>query len=200
MPIYNKLLEIQQELKVPKNQFNSFGKYNYRSCEDILTAFKPIGKKYKVVLLLNDDAEQVGDSIFIKATAKLVDVEDKHESIETTAYAMHSKEKKGMDDSQMSGTASSYARKYALNALFAIDDTKDADTDEYAKQTSKSKPANGTNLKFDVVREELDKCKTAEEITKYGEDLRKQYPKMTENQARYISMIFNQRREELKQA
>lgn len=200
MSIYEKLLGIQQELKVPKSQFNSFGKYNYRSCEDILTAFKPIGKKYKVVLLLNDDAEQVGDSIFIKATAKLVDVEGDHESVETTAYAMHSKEKKGMDDSQMSGTASSYARKYALNALFAIDDTKDADTDEYAKQVSKSKPANGTNLKFDVVREELDKCKTAEEITKYGEDLRKQYPKMTENQARYISMIFNQRREELKQA
>lgn len=199
MSIYNKLLKIQQELKVPKNQYNSFGKYNYRSCEDILTAFKPIGKKYKVVLLLNDDAEQVGESIFIKATAKLVDVEDKHESIETTAYAMHSKEKKGMDDSQMSGTASSYARKYALNALFAIDDTKDADTDEYAKQTSKSKPANGTNIEFDVIRKELKGCFSAEAVDAYGEDLKKRYPKMSENQARYISRIFNQRREELKQ-
>lgn len=200
MSIYNKLLEIQQELKVPKNQYNSFGNFKYRSCEDILTAFKPISEKHKVVLLLNDEAVQVGESIFIKATAKLVDIEGDHESIEATAYAMHSKEKKGMDDSQMSGTASSYARKYALNALFAIDDTKDADTDEYAKQASRAKPANGTNLKFDVVREELGKCKTAEEITQYGEDLRKQYPKMTENQARYISTIFNQRREELKQA
>lgn len=200
MPIYKKLLEIQQELKVPKNQYNSFGNFKYRSCEDILTAFKPLEEKHEVVLLLNDEAVQVGESIFIKATARLVDIENEQESVETTAYAMHSVDKKGMDDSQMSGTASSYARKYALNALFAIDDTKDADTDEYAKQTSKSKPANGTNLKFDVVREELDKCKTAEEITKYGEDLRKQYPKMTENQARYISMIFNQRREELKQA
>lgn len=199
MSIYNKLLEIQQELKVPKNQYNSFGGFKYRSCEDILTAVKPLEEKHKIVLLLNDEAIQVGESIFIKATAKLVDIEGDHESIEATAYAMHSKGKKGMDDSQMSGTASSYARKYALNALFAIDDTKDADTDEYAKQTSKSKPANGTNIEFDVVREELGKCKTAEEITQYGEDLRKQYPKMTENQARYISKMFNQRREELKQ-
>lgn len=199
MSIYNKLLEIQQELKVPKNQYNSFGGFKYRSCEDILTAFKPLEEKHKVILLLNDEAVQVGESIFIKATAKLVDIESEQESVETNAYAMHPIDKKGMDDSQMSGTASSYARKYALNALFAIDDTKDADTDEYAKQTSKSKPANGTNIEFDVVRKELKGCVSAEAVDAYGEDLKKKYPKMSENQARYISKMFNQRREELKQ-
>ena len=134
MNIYEKLLNIQTELKAPKGQYNSFGKYKYRSCEDILEAVKPICAKNKATLILSDSLENIGDRYYIKATATLIDVES-GENLENTAYAREEAEKKGMDGSQITGTASSYARKYALNGLFNIDDTKDADTDEYAKQS-----------------------------------------------------------------
>ena len=134
MNIYEKLLNIQTELKAPKGQYNSFGKYKYRSCEDILEAVKPICAKNKVTLILSDSLENIGDRYYIKATATLIDVEN-GENLENTAYAREEQEKKGMDGSQITGTASSYARKYALNGLFNIDDTKDADTDEYTKQS-----------------------------------------------------------------
>ena len=162
MNIYEKLLAIQSELKAPKGQYNSFGKYKYRSCEDILEAVKPICAKHKVVLTLSDeiivlgeglsqsqiikdDAEEQethivtrGQRYYIKATATLYNIEaDANGAIQkvgNTAYAREEENKKGMDGSQITGTASSYARKYALNGLFCIDDTKDADTDEYQKQ------------------------------------------------------------------
>lgn len=127
------LLKIQQELKAPKGQYNSFGKYKYRSCEDILEAVKPILAKYGATLTIADSLEFVGDRYYIKATATISAGE---ETIQTTAYAREEETKKGMDGSQITGTASSYARKYCLNGLFLIDDTKDADTDEYKKQTS----------------------------------------------------------------
>jgi hypothetical protein len=136
MNIYEKLMNIQAELKAPKGQYNSFGKYKYRSCEDILEAVKPICKKYNAVLTIKDDMEYIGERYYIKATAILGDTES--ESIITnTAYAREEETKKGMDSSQITGTASSYARKYALNGLFCIDDTKDADTDEYRQQEEK---------------------------------------------------------------
>ena len=125
----------QAELKAPKNQYNSFGKYNYRSCEDILEAAKPINKKYGLVLLLTDKPVCIGQRYYIEATARLYDIESE-QFIEATASARESDTKKGMDDSQVTGTASSYARKYALNGLYNIDDTKDADTDAYKKQTT----------------------------------------------------------------
>ena len=125
----------QAELKAPKNQYNSFGKYNYRSCEDILEAAKPINKKYGLVLLLTDKPVFIGQRYYIEATARLYDIESE-QFIEATASARESDTKKGMDDSQVTGTASSYARKYALNGLYNIDDTKDADTDAYKKQTA----------------------------------------------------------------
>lgn len=131
-----KLLEIQSELKAPKGQYNSFGKYKYRSCEDILEAVKPICKKHGVTLTLSDEMVQIGERYYIKATAT---VTDGTEEKTVTAFAREPEVKKGMDDSQITGTASSYARKYALNGLFCIDDTKDADTDEYAKQTKPAK-------------------------------------------------------------
>ena len=134
MNIYEKLLNIQTELKAPKGQYNSFGKYKYRSCEDILEAVKPICAKNKATLILSDGLENRGDRYYIKATATLIDVES-GDNLENTAYAREESEKKGMDGSQITGTASSYARKYALNGLFNIDDTKDADTDEYTKQS-----------------------------------------------------------------
>lgn len=125
----------QAELKAPKNQYNSFGKYNYRSCEDILEAAKPINKKHGLVLLLTDKPVCIGQRYYIEATARLYDIESE-QFIEATAPAREADTKKGMDDSQVTGTASSYARKYALNGLYNIDDTKDADTDAYKKQTT----------------------------------------------------------------
>ena len=125
----------QAELKAPKNQYNGFGKYNYRSCEDILEAAKPINKKHGLVLLLTDKPVCIGQRYYIEATARLYDIEGE-QFIEATASAREADTKKGMDDSQVTGTASSYARKYALNGLYNIDDTKDADTDAYKKQTT----------------------------------------------------------------
>ena len=141
MNIYEKLLNIQAELKAPKGQENKFGHYKYRSCEDILEAVKPLLAKNKVILQLTDKIECLGNRYYIKATAILIDIEDTKNGeiayIENTAYARESEEKKGMDDSQITGTASSYARKYALNGLFCIDDTKDADTNEFKEQQDK---------------------------------------------------------------
>ena len=134
----SKLQEIQQRLKAPKGQYNSFGKYKYRSCEDILEAVKPILNEAGCTLTLSDDIVLIGDRFYVMATATIKG-DNLCESV--TAYAREDAEKKGMDGSQITGTASSYARKYALNGLFCIDDTKDADTDEYAQQTSKKKPA-----------------------------------------------------------
>jgi hypothetical protein len=123
--------DIQAELKAPKGQFNSFGKYKYRSCEDIVEAAKPVLFKHGCHINLSDDMVQVGERIYVKAIATVF----KGDTVigTSTAFARESLDKKGMDDSQITGTASSYARKYALNGLFAIDDTKDADTDEHRK-------------------------------------------------------------------
>ena len=137
----SKLVEIQAELKAPKSQRNTFGKYNYRSAEDILEAVKPLLKKHDAKIILSDKPILVGDWHYIEATAKFV-CGDEVEVV--TAYAREPLNKKGMDESQITGTASSYARKYALNGLLLIDDTKDADTDEYKKQTSQ----NASNRQF----------------------------------------------------
>lgn len=138
MNIYEKLMNIQKELKAPKCQYNSFGKYKYRSCEDILESVKPLLEKYKVTIILTDKLEQIGERYYIRAKAILIDTETNN-SIENTAYAREEETKKGMDGSQITGTSSSYARKYALNGLLLIDDTKDADTDEFAKENNKEK-------------------------------------------------------------
>ena len=129
------LIRIQKELKAPKGQFNSFGKYKYRSCEDILEALKPI--LGTCTLTLTDDVVEIGGRVYVKATAT---IKDGKEIEVVSAFARESESKKGMDDSQITGTASSYARKYALNGLFLIDDTKDADTDESKNQESKPLP------------------------------------------------------------
>lgn len=137
-----KLSKIQTEMKAPKNLYNSFGGYNYRSAEGILEAFKEYEEKYKVALVLRDEIAEVGGRIYVKATAQLLDCESALE-VSATAYAREAETKKGMDDSQITGTASSYARKYALNGLLLLDDSKDADTDEYGKQTGKADLAPG---------------------------------------------------------
>lgn len=124
--IYEKLNAIQTELKAPKNQVNKFGGYNYRSCEDILEAVKPLLKANAVCLTLSDKIAEHGNRVYVEATATLIDYEG--QSVSVTAYAREAETKKGMDDSQITGATSSYARKYALNGLFDIDDCKDADS------------------------------------------------------------------------
>jgi hypothetical protein len=133
---YTRLAQLQNELKAPKGQRNTFGKYNYRSCEDILEAVKPLLVKYGMVLVLSDSVELIGERYYIEASADLIDTATAKNMMHSTAYAREPDEKKGMDDSQITGTASSYARKYALNGLFLIDDTKDADTDEHRQETA----------------------------------------------------------------
>lgn len=124
--IYEKLIAVQNELKVPKEEYSSFGNYNYRKCEDILENLKPLLLKNKLTLILNDEIELIGSRYYIKATAKLIDIESDG-VIEVKAYAREAEEKPKMDSSQVTGSASSYARKYALNGMFCIDDTKDSD-------------------------------------------------------------------------
>ena len=121
------LQKIQAELKAPKGQTNSFGKYKYRSCEDIVEAVKPILAKYELALLITDEIVEIGGRVYVKATA-MISTEGDSKASCAIGYAREPESKKGMDESQITGAASSYARKYALNGLFAIDDTKDADT------------------------------------------------------------------------
>ena len=143
--IHQKLIAIQTELKAPKSQFNKFGGYNYRNCEDILEAVKPLCAKHDVVPLLSDEIVMIGERYYVKGIAKITDGKDE---IITTAFARESFDKKGMDESQITGSASSYARKYALNGLFCIDDTKDADfMDNSQNKKLVSTPAQTTKPK-----------------------------------------------------
>lgn len=129
MNIYEKLLAIQTKLKAPKNQYNKFGGFYYRNCEDILEAVKPLLADVKATVILADQIELIGGRYYVKATAKLVDTEST-DTVANIAYAREDESKKGMDGAQLTGATSSYARKYALNGLFAIDDNKDSDNGE----------------------------------------------------------------------
>lgn len=135
--VFKKLREVQCKLIAPKNQYNTFGKYKYRSCEDILEGVKPLLSEVGATLVISDKIVSIADRIYVEATATFTD-EETCETISNTASAREPLSKKGMDDSQVTGATSSYARKYALNGLFCIDDTKDADTDQYANQTKSS--------------------------------------------------------------
>lgn len=145
MSVCLKLMQVQSELKAPKGQYNSFGKYKYRSCEDILEAVKPILSKHKAVVTISDAIVVIGERYYVEATATFIDAET-GEYQTTTAYAREEESKKGMDGSQVTGASSSYARKYALNGLFCIDDTKDSDStnthgkDEKSNTDNKSTP------------------------------------------------------------
>lgn len=187
------LMRIQQKLKAPKNQRNNFGNYNYRSCEDILEAVKPLLEQEDATLLLSDELVQVGDRYYVKATAGFVQGDNK---VETTAFAREAETKKGMDESQITGTASSYARKYALNGLFLIDDTKDADTDEYRKNTTQRvqnievKASN--KISFQEVRERLSEIVSVDDLNKYWAELH-----LTEKQANILKKDFAERKAKL---
>lgn len=195
MSVHSKLLSVQAALKAPKGQFNAFGKYNYRSCEDILEAVKPLLKEHGLTLVIRDQITPVGNRIYVQATA-VVTSEDGKDHIFVTSYAREEEEKKGMDGSQITGAASSYARKYALNGLFLIDDTKDSDgTNTHGKDAasppaakkpssdappSSSEPPSIMDKAISYVKSQSDKKKAYEQILmKYGEQL-------TENQKNAI--------------
>ena len=179
-----RLLNAQSELKAPKGQYNNFGKYKYRSAEDILEAVKPINAKHGVLLTITDEPVLVGDWHYIKATATIT---DGTESIVVTAYARESLNKKGMDDSQITGTASSYARKYALNGLYLIDDTKDADTDEYRKQGNKA-PAvkSATQAEIGNLKKEI--IAFSKLMTEQGKDVKPEQVEQTLNITDYAKL------------
>jgi len=146
MELLEKLNKVQVEMKAPKGQFNKFGNYSYRSAEDIQEAFKPYGEEHKLVLTLEDDIVEIGNRIYIKATAKLSDAESK-DTYSVKAFARECLTKKGMDEAQITGAASSYARKYALCGLFLLDDTKDADAYE---KPSAANTGNATAIIEDI--------------------------------------------------
>lgn len=150
MGIYDKLAQIQKDLKVGKNNLNKFGGYTYRSCEDICEAVKPILARVKAALVLSDDIVQIGERIYVKATAALYDVEGSG-MVSNSAFAREEESKKGMDASQVTGSASSYARKYALNGLFCLDDVKDADATNTHGKEPKPEPEKTREEMIDTI-------------------------------------------------
>jgi len=162
--IYQKLNKIQQNLKAPKNQYNKFANFNYRSCEDVLEAVKPL--LGDCVLIIKDEIVLIGNRYYVKAIAAL---KDKNGEIEVSAYARETEHKKGMDESQITGATSSYARKYALNGLFAIDDTKDEDTKDNTKDNTKE-----SNIdKFERAKKMIEQIKNPDGLIEYSENLKK---------------------------
>lgn len=196
-----KLISIQSELKAPKNQKNNFGNYKYRSCEDILEAVKPLLVKEGLLLTLNDELVMVGDRYYIKTTAKLV---SKNSGCLTTAYAREEETKKGMDSSQITGAASSYARKYALNAMFLIDDNKDSDNTSNGMQTGKKeapKPTTDSNvvdgqsklqLAINKMQEKIANAPTLRELEKLRLSIKKARENniLNDEQFGYITNLF----------
>lgn len=190
MTLIDKLAAIQTKLHAPKNQKNTFGGYNYRSCEDILEAVKPLLDG--LVMTITDEVTDVGGRIYVKATARLTDGKD---AMTATAFAREAESRKGMDESQITGSTSSYARKYALNGLFLIDDNKDADSQDNSEQGQRTKVA-PTQKPFDLsaALDWIGKVATVEQIKQRG---RQAYAKATndEERARIAALV-----EELEQA
>lgn len=161
------LQAIQHELKAPKNQENKFGGYKYRSCEDILEAVKSLLDKYEATLTISDDIVLIGERYYIKATATLLDSKGGEVLAQTTAFAREPVAKKGSDESQITGAASSYARKYALNGLFCIDDTKDADTMDNREETKEARDKRIATMK-ERIAAMLDKVDPATDTSAFA--------------------------------
>lgn len=196
MQIYTKLATIQKKLKCEKSQYNSFGKYKYRSCEDILKAVKPLLDETKTVLTLSDELVAIGERYYVKATATLLDTEESKDVpfISTTAYAREEERKKGMDGSQITGTASSYARKYALGGLFDIDDGIDSDTTNTGEtETARAKTSVQAKSKidFDEIDKRISSAETADEVRKIYAGVPKPLQKYFEEKCKDRIMDIN---------
>lgn len=186
---------IQSELKAPKSQFNSFGKYNYRSCEDIVEAVKPILAKYKYHLTMSDEVVCAGSRVYIKATCRVMEADKV--IAESTALARESESKKGMDDSQITGTASSYARKYALNGLFAIDDTKDADTYEPTNQQAKTVQSKPLPLSAEELSEAITTMATIDNMESLKGLFRGAYTRASDMQKQALKQAYDLQKNKL---
>ena len=186
------LLVIQTKLNAPKNQVNKFWGFNYRSCEDILMAVKPLLEETNTTLTISDSVEVLEGRFYIKATATLYDNETWEEISSTTAYAREQEDKKGMDQSQVTGAASSYARKYALNWLFCIDDNRDAD--------AMSPTVNNLTVdeSFDGVMKAIESCKTSTELSQIAPVISKVKPNLTAEDFATIKTAYNDKLKQLK--
>ena len=189
-----KLMFIQTRLNAPKNQRNKFGWFNYRSCEDILMAVKPLLEETNTSLTVSDIVELIWDRFYIKATATLYDNETWTEIISTTAYAREADEKKWMDVSQITGATSSYARKYALNWLFCIDDNKDAD----AQWPQLTDPTSLLSMTPEQVIEVLNSCKSSTDLSTYSSVIIKLKEKLGNDEYQLIKEAYNNKLKELK--
>lgn len=184
MTLSQKLATAQSDLKAPKVQYNNFGKYHYRSADDILEAVKPINKTYGLTLYISDEVVEISGRFYVRATAT---VTDGITSLSVTAFAREAESKKGMDESQVTGTASSYARKYALNGLYLIDDTKDADTDEHAQQVQQSQKINNENS--DQQRNEPTKEEVLKALKKISMVLKEYYGYDDQSIRKYVEKV-----------
>jgi essential recombination function protein len=188
MKLHEKLLAIQTKLKAPKGQYNSFGKYSYRSAEDILEAVKPLNAEQGVLLTITDEIKEIGGRVYVVATATVSDGTD---TLQVSAFAREPENKKGMDESQITGATSSYARKYALNGLYAIDDNKDADTDEHKQQqdnASKKQPAQKQQQKQ---QQQQEKGFTEQELHELVEKYVRNIEALGVDRAKLIEFVCN---------
>lgn len=187
MKLHEKLLAIQTKLKAPKGQYNSFGKYSYRSAEDILEAVKPLNAEQGVLLTITDEIKEVGGRIYVVATATVSDGTDE---LKVSAFAREPENKKGMDDSQVTGATSSYARKYALNGLYAIDDNKDADTDEH-KQQQENVPKKQQAQKQQAQKQQQAKEPTEQELHEIVEKYARNIEALGVDRAKLVEYVCN---------
>ena len=187
MKLHEKLLAIQTKLKAPKGQYNKFGNFNYRSAEDILEAVKPLNAEQGVLLTITDEIKEVGGRIYVVATATVSDGTDE---LKVSAFAREPENKKGMDDSQITGATSSYARKYALNGLYAIDDNKDADTDEH-KQQQENAPKKQQGQKQQAQKQQQAKEPTEQELHEIVEKYARNIEALGVDRAKLIEYVCN---------
>ena len=188
MKLHEKLLAIQTKLKAPKGQYNSFGKYSYRSAEDILEAVKPLNAEQGVLLTITDEIKEVGGRIYVVATATVSDGTD---TLQVSAFAREPENKKGMDESQITGATSSYARKYALNGLYAIDDNKDADTDEHKQQQENAPKKQGQKQQAQKQQQQQEKGFTEQELHELVEKYVRNIEALGVDRAKLIEFVCN---------
>lgn len=187
MKLHEKLLAIQTKLKAPKGQYNKFGNFNYRSAEDILEAVKPLNAEQGLLLTITDEIKEVGGRIYVVATATVSDGTDE---LKVSAFAREPENKKGMDESQITGATSSYARKYALNGLYAIDDNKDADTDEH-KQQQDNAPKKQPAQKQKQKQQQQEKGFTEQELHEIVEKYVRNIEALGVDRAKLIEFVCN---------
>lgn len=188
MKLHEKLLAIQTKLKAPKGQYNKFGNFNYRSAEDILEAVKPLNAEQGVLLTITDEIKEIGGRVYVVATATVSDGTD---TLQVSAFAREPENKKGMDESQITGATSSYARKYALNGLYAIDDNKDADTDEHKQQQDNAPKKQQAQKQQQQKQQQQEKGFTEQELHELVEKYVRNIEALGVDRAKLIEFVCN---------